>query len=50
VADVIDRMLNLGDLATYAKPVIRDKKFDHKPSIAKYGDDMPEINHWKWPY
>jgi xylulose-5-phosphate/fructose-6-phosphate phosphoketolase len=29
---------------------VRDKKIDHKTYIAKYGDDMPEIKNWKWPY
>jgi len=49
VADVIDRVPKLGYLAAYAKQAIRDKKIDHKTYIAKYGDDMPEIKHWKWP-
>ncbi|HBP90722.1 MAG: phosphoketolase family protein [Nitrospira sp.] len=50
VADVIDRVPKLGYLAAYAKQAIRDKKIDHKTYIAKYGDDMPEIKDWKWPY
>ena len=50
VADVIDRVPKLGYLAAYAKQAIRDKKIDHKTYIAKYGDDMPEIKNWKWPY
>ncbi|WNM62246.1 phosphoketolase family protein [Candidatus Nitrospira neomarina] len=50
VADVIDRVPKLGYLAAYAKQAIRDKKIDHKTYIAKYGDDMPEIKDWKWPF
>jgi xylulose-5-phosphate/fructose-6-phosphate phosphoketolase len=50
VSDVIDRVPKLGYLAAYAKQAIRDKKIDHKTHIAKYGDDMPEIKGWKWPY
>ncbi|MGE0474407.1 MAG: phosphoketolase [Nitrospirales bacterium] len=50
VADVIDRVPKLGYLAAYAKQTIRDKKIDHKTYIAQYGDDMPDIKNWKWPY
>jgi xylulose-5-phosphate/fructose-6-phosphate phosphoketolase len=50
VADVIDRVPKLGYLAAYAKQTIRDKKIDHKTYIGKYGDDIPEIKNWKWPY
>ncbi|MGD9851583.1 MAG: phosphoketolase [Nitrospirales bacterium] len=50
VADVIDRVPKLGYLAAYAKQAIRDKKIDHKTYIAQYGDDMPDIKNWKWPY
>jgi xylulose-5-phosphate/fructose-6-phosphate phosphoketolase len=50
VADVIDRVPKLGSLSAYATQAIRDKKIDHKTYIGKYGDDMPEIKNWKWPY
>ncbi|MFB8792330.1 MAG: phosphoketolase family protein [Potamolinea sp.] len=48
--DVIDRVPKLGYIAAYAKQFIRDKLIDHKHYITKYGDDMPEIRDWKWPY
>ncbi len=50
VADVIDRVPKLGYLAAYAKQAVRDKRIDHKTYISMYGDDMPEIKDWKWPY
>lgn len=48
--DVIDRVPKLGYTAAYAKQYLRDKLIDHKHYITKYGDDMPEIRDWTWPY
>ena len=48
VADVIDRVPELGHLAAYAKQAIRDKLIEHKEYINKYGQDMPEIRDWTW--
>jgi len=48
VADVADRVPQLGAKAAYAKQAIRDKLIEHKQYIAKYGEDLPEIRNWKW--
>jgi xylulose-5-phosphate/fructose-6-phosphate phosphoketolase len=48
VADVIDRVPQLGPKAAYVKQLIRDKLIAHKQYIAKHGEDMPEIRNWKW--
>jgi xylulose-5-phosphate/fructose-6-phosphate phosphoketolase len=48
VADVIDRVPQLGARAAYAKQAIRDKLIEHKQYIARYGDDMPDIKGWAW--
>jgi xylulose-5-phosphate/fructose-6-phosphate phosphoketolase len=48
VADVIDRIPLHGSRADYAKQALRDKRFEHKQYIAKYGEDMPEIRNWRW--
>ena len=48
VADVIDRIPLRGSRADYAKQALRDKRFEHKQYIAKYGEDMPEIRNWRW--
>ena len=46
--DVIDRVPNLGDRAAYPRQYLRDKLFEHKEYIYKYGQDLPEIRNWKW--
>ncbi|HVM50047.1 MAG TPA: phosphoketolase family protein [Candidatus Acidoferrum sp.] len=48
VGDVIDRVPGLGVRAAYAKQAIRDKLLDHKNYIQRYGQDMPEIQNWRW--
>ncbi|RUR86610.1 putative phosphoketolase [Chlorogloeopsis fritschii PCC 6912] len=48
--DVIDRVPKLGYKAAYVKQMLHDKLIEHKHYIAKYGEDMPEIRDWKWPY
>ncbi len=50
VGDVIDRVPKLGYVAAYAKQAIRDKLIEHEQYITTYGEDMPEIRDWKWPY
>ncbi len=50
VGDVIDRVPTLGPKAAYLKQYLRDKLIEHKHYITKHGEDMPEINDWKWPY
>ena len=42
VADVIDRVSQLGPKAAYAKQAIRDKLIEHKQYIADNGQDLPE--------
>jgi xylulose-5-phosphate/fructose-6-phosphate phosphoketolase len=48
VADVIDRVPQLGARAAYVMQAIRDKLIDHKQYIAEHGKDMPEITSWFW--
>ncbi len=49
-SDVIDRVPQLGTLAAYAKQTFRDKLIEHKDYIMNYGEDMPEIRNWTWPW
>ena len=50
VADVVDRVPKLENLAAYARQAIRDKLLEHKQCIVEHGEDLPEISSWKWPY
>ena len=48
VADVVDRVPQLGARAAYLKQEMRDKRMQHKQYIEIHGTDMPEIRNWKW--
>jgi xylulose-5-phosphate/fructose-6-phosphate phosphoketolase len=47
---VIDHVPKLGTHAPRARQALRDRLLDHKRYISTYGDDMPEIKDWNWPY
>lgn len=48
--DAIDRVPRLRSIGAYVKQIIRDKLIDHKHYITTHGEDMPEIQNWKWGY
>jgi len=48
--DVIDRVPQLQQRAARARQMVRDKLVEHKHYIATYGQDMPEVRNWHWPY
>ncbi|NMG21879.1 phosphoketolase family protein [Brasilonema bromeliae] len=48
--DVINRVPHLGYKAAYVKQMLQDKLIEHKQYINRYGEDMPEIQNWKWSY
>jgi xylulose-5-phosphate/fructose-6-phosphate phosphoketolase len=48
--DVVDRVPRLRPEGAHFKQFLRDKLIEHKQYIRRYGDDLPEIRDWKWPY
>ncbi len=48
--DVIDRVPKLRSVGAYVKQAIRNKLIEHKQYIELYGEDMPEVENWKWGY
>jgi xylulose-5-phosphate/fructose-6-phosphate phosphoketolase len=48
--DVVDRVAKLAPHAGYTKQLIRDHLVDHREYITRYGEDVPAIRDWQWPY
>ncbi len=50
VMDVIDRVPGLGTRYAHVKQDMRNLLVEHRQYICEYGDDLPKIKDWKWPY
>lgn len=50
VQDVIDRVPSLGYHAAGLRQEMRDRLQEHTHYVRQYGEDMPEIRDWAWPY
>ena len=50
VGDVLKRVPNLGKADDNLKQLINRKLAQHREYIIEFGDDLPEIKNWKWPY
>jgi xylulose-5-phosphate/fructose-6-phosphate phosphoketolase len=48
--DVADRVPRLQPINGHFKQFLRNKLVEHRNYIREYGDDLPEIRDWKWPY
>jgi len=48
--DVIDRVPELRYTAAHVKQMLHNKLIEHKLYVRRYGDDLPEVRDWKWPY
>jgi xylulose-5-phosphate/fructose-6-phosphate phosphoketolase len=48
VCDVLDRLPHLGPTSNHLRQLMQDKLIEHKEYIYKHGEDMPEIQDWKW--
>jgi len=50
VADVMHRVPKMQARAAHVRQAMRDRLVEHKQYIERYGEDMPEIRNWQWPY
>jgi xylulose-5-phosphate/fructose-6-phosphate phosphoketolase len=48
--DVIERIPRFEKMRAYIREFVEHKIIDHNTYIRTYGEDMPEIRDWKWPY
>jgi xylulose-5-phosphate/fructose-6-phosphate phosphoketolase len=48
--DVVDRVPRLARMGGHFKQLLRNKLIEHKQYITRSGDDLPEVENWKWPY
>jgi xylulose-5-phosphate/fructose-6-phosphate phosphoketolase len=49
-SDVVDRVPRLGRVGGHFQQFVRDKLVEHKNYIREFGDDLPDIKNWTWPY
>ncbi len=48
VIDAINRLPQLGNRGAFLIQKMKDKLVEHKQYIYEYGQDLPEIQDWKW--
>jgi xylulose-5-phosphate/fructose-6-phosphate phosphoketolase len=48
VQNVVDRLEHLGSKGIHLKKMMQNKLIEHKHFIEQHGQDMPEIQNWKW--
>jgi xylulose-5-phosphate/fructose-6-phosphate phosphoketolase len=48
VMDVIDRLPQTGVAGLELKEMLERKLIEHRRYIDEFGEDMPEVLHWKW--
>jgi xylulose-5-phosphate/fructose-6-phosphate phosphoketolase len=48
--DVLDRVDRVHNIAAHVRQSLKNKLIAHKQYICEYGQDMPEIANWNWPY
>src|SRR5438067_901693 len=48
--DVVDRVPRLQRVGGHFKQFLRNKLVEHKEYIRVHGEDLPEIENWKWEY
>ncbi len=48
VIDAINRLPQLGNRGAFLIQKMKDKLVEHKQYIYEYGQDLPEVQNWKW--
>jgi len=48
--DAIDRLPQLGARAAYVKQMLTEQLIEHRAFIRRYGQDVPAIRDWRWPF
>ena len=48
VMDTIDRLPQTGDKGARLKQRLKEKLVEHKQYINEFGEDLPEVRHWRW--
>ena len=48
VAAAIERIPSLSSRAVHVKQLVRDKLIEHREYITTHGEDLPEIQGWRW--
>ncbi len=48
--DVVNRVPSLGVRAAYFKQALHDTLMEHTAYTRQYGEDLPEVRDWKWPF
>jgi xylulose-5-phosphate/fructose-6-phosphate phosphoketolase len=48
--DVVERVPRFAKMAPYIRELAEGKLLQHKNYIHQFGEDLPEIRDWKWPY
>jgi len=48
--DAADRAERLRQINGHFKQHLRSRLVDHSQYVREFGDDLPEIRDWKWPF
>jgi xylulose-5-phosphate/fructose-6-phosphate phosphoketolase len=48
--DTIERVPRFANVSAYMRDMAESKLLEHKNYIQQFGNDLPEIRDWKWPY
>lgn len=48
--DTVERVPRFSKITAYIREMVESKLLEHKNYIQQFGDDLPEIHNWKWPY